>query len=404
MIECDSSESFDVVIAGAGLAGSVLATLLGRHGSRVALVDAGCFPRTKLCGEFLSPDAWPTLERLGVAEELRTIGYEPIRSVRLTTPRGRVLESAIVESAERPGIGISRATLDNLLLTQARTAGVAVFEEHRVIGPLIDDGRVIGLRVRGMRGLERQLRAELTIAADGRHSTIVRRTGSTRTISRFRPPHLGLKKHITLANPTLEPEGTVSLHLVPGGYVGSCWVESNRVNLCGLIPARLSRESRGDLDQLANQLFPSNPHLSVLWNDRLPQEPPEWKTTAPVVVQRSTPTLPGVAYVGDARGTVDPLGGQGMVMALQGAELLAPLILKALTRDQRFSLIPVYHRAWHHSFSSRIILCRLIHHLLMKPSAIDLASLQPRLGAYLVGLGFSRTRNLKDQKSEITRL
>src|SRR6266576_6794386 len=56
----------DVAIVGAGPGGSTLAALLARRGLSVALIDRDTFPRDKLCGEFLSYDALPIVERLGV--------------------------------------------------------------------------------------------------------------------------------------------------------------------------------------------------------------------------------------------------------------------------------------------------------------------------------------------------
>src|SRR5947209_16451740 len=111
----DPSRSFDVAIAGAGLAGGSLALRLARSGVRVALLDAGRFPRDKLCGEFLSAECWTVLERLGLAGAVERSGYQPIRRVRLTTPRGRVVEANVAGPDDRPGIGLSRSFLDDLL-------------------------------------------------------------------------------------------------------------------------------------------------------------------------------------------------------------------------------------------------------------------------------------------------
>src|SRR3954469_24638507 len=112
----DLSRPFDVVIAGAGPAGGSLALRLATAGLRVALVDAARFPRDKLCGEFLSPEAWGALADLGLAEAVAGSGYRPIRRVRLTTPSGRVLDA---EFPGPPGIGLGRSVLDDLLVQHA---------------------------------------------------------------------------------------------------------------------------------------------------------------------------------------------------------------------------------------------------------------------------------------------
>src|SRR4051794_14113396 len=86
---------YDVAIAGAGLAGSALALMLARGGARVALLDPARFPREKLCGEFLSPECWGAFDRLGIAPDVEAAGYHAIRTVRVTTPSGREVESGL---------------------------------------------------------------------------------------------------------------------------------------------------------------------------------------------------------------------------------------------------------------------------------------------------------------------
>src|SRR5262245_22395072 len=111
----DTSRHFDVAIAGAGPAGASLALRLARAGLRVVVLDGGRFPRDKLCGEFLSPEGAQALERLG----LTATGAVPIRHARLTTPRGNVLDTELAGPEGRPGLGLSRATLDHQLVQNA---------------------------------------------------------------------------------------------------------------------------------------------------------------------------------------------------------------------------------------------------------------------------------------------
>ena len=118
------SGRFDVVIAGAGLAGSSLALWLARSGARVALIDPAEFPRDKLCGEFLSPECWGVFDRLNLSSSVVECGYQPIHQVRLTTPRGRILESSFTSTDGLPGIGLSRAVLDERIVRAARAAGL----------------------------------------------------------------------------------------------------------------------------------------------------------------------------------------------------------------------------------------------------------------------------------------
>src|SRR5207244_3554325 len=96
-------------------------------------------------------------------------GYHPIRKVRLSTYRGRIVEADVVGPDGQPGIGLSRSVLDDLLVQRARAAGAAVLERTRVGGPIVRDGRVVGLSARGGDGGPLEVRAAVVVAADGRH-------------------------------------------------------------------------------------------------------------------------------------------------------------------------------------------------------------------------------------------
>lgn len=387
---------YDVAIAGAGPAGASLALKLARRGARVALVDAGTFPREKLCGEYLSPEGGEALGRLGLGDELAASGSHAIRRVRLSTPRGRVLEADVAGPDGRPGLGLSRSTLDDLLVRRARASGAELFEACRVSGPVVEEGRVVGLRLRPAGAIGSVVvRAVVVVAADGRHSALVRQTGVTRARSRFRPRHFGLKRHLVVSDAdAAEPEGTVGLHLVPGGYGGTCRIEGGLTNFCALLPESASRRRRGDLDRVAVECLGRNPVLARLWDASEPAGP--WKSVAGVRVELSTPRLPGILYAGDCQGTVDPLGGQGMTMALLGAESLAPAVERALVEGVASSRLQREVRdGWRRRFDRRVALCRLFHHLLVRPRLIDLASHWPRLASRLLAGGFHRTRDAR---------
>lgn len=388
-----SDGPFDVAISGAGLAGAALGLWLARSGVKVAIVDAATFPRDKVCGEFLSPESWGVLDRLGLSDDIVARGYHPIRRVRLTTPRGRVIDAEFAPEGQPPGIGFGRATLDNLLVSRAVEAGATLVEGTRIAGPIVEDGRVVGLRGRHAVVGQVEVRASVTVAADGRHSKLVEKTGRVRARSLRRPRLFGLKRHVAVDDATArEPAGTVGLHLVAGGYVGTCEVEGGLTNLCGLLPEALAGDVRGDLDLLASGHLSRNPSLARLWRSGRPAGP--WKTVAGVRVESATPQLAGILYAGDSRGTVDPLGGQGMTMALLGAELIAPFVLDAVRVGTAGRAIQrTCGKAWEAKFVRRIAFCRAFHHALVHPGFIDLASRAPRLAERALSLGFDLTRD-----------
>jgi len=389
----EPSRIFDVAIAGASLAGASLAIRLARAGSKVVLIDAATFPRDKLCGEFLSPECWDVLERLDLVDDIEHLGYHPIRRVRLTTTRGRVIDAEFAPDGHPPGIGLSRSTLDNLIVERAREAGVVVIEGMRISTPIVENNRVVGLTGRHPQEGRVGLRGRVVVAADGRASNLVRQTGHVRGRSWFRPRHFGLKRHIKLADSSAgEPPGTVGLHLVAGGYAGTCLVEQDQINLCALLPESLVRRVRGNLDRIATEHLARNPSLARLWESSRPCGP--WKTVANVRVESATPRIPGILYAGDCQGTIDPLAGQGMTMALLGAEVLAPFVESALVAGTADSSIQqAYASAWSARFIHRINLCRILHNILTHSLYLDLASLRPKQAERMLARCFEWTRD-----------
>ena len=383
---------FDVLIAGAGLAGGSLAVRLARAGVNVAILDHSTFPRAKICGEFLSPESWRVFDDLDLTTAIERIGYEPIQKVRISTPRGREVTAEVIDSAGRPGIGLSRWALDDLLLRTAQAAGATVFEAARATGPLIEDGRIIGVAARPVSNEPLSIRARLTIAADGRQSALVKQTGTTRGRSWLRPRSFGMKRHWHLPDRADgEQPGTVGLHLIPGGYGGTCRIEGGQTNLCALLPEAAVKRHRGDLDRVARDQLARNPALARLLAGG--EAMGDWKTVAGVRVQSSTPNRPGILYAGDAQGTVDPLGGQGMTMALLGAAELVPFVKAGLTGGVDKDLQERWRRTWQRRFGRRIGLCRAFHHFLIHPGLTDAASVMGPAARRFLAACYGLTRD-----------
>ena len=102
------SAAWDVVVVGAGPAGSTIAALLAREGLSVVLLDKSATgPPPKVCGEYLSPGCLPILRRLGALSDIRALG-RPLYGMTIHTAAGRILRARHALMAGRPAEGRTR--------------------------------------------------------------------------------------------------------------------------------------------------------------------------------------------------------------------------------------------------------------------------------------------------------
>src|SRR5712691_10055249 len=170
-----SSNSYDVIIAGAGPAGTSAAIHLVRRGARVLLVEQKKFPRAKLCGEFISPECLKHFDQLGVADRMLSAGGECLTQTVFYSRGGR---SVSVPSSwfdnQNEALGLSRAEMDHKLLERARTVGVDVLEETQVSGLMCEGQHVRGVQLRSQDAVS-EATARVIIDATGRTRALARR-------------------------------------------------------------------------------------------------------------------------------------------------------------------------------------------------------------------------------------
>jgi geranylgeranyl reductase family protein len=159
MSDAPLPESCDALVIGAGPAGSACAQMLARAGAHTLLVDQHNFPRDKICGDGLIPDAHAALRRLGVYDEVMAQA-QAARHVACIGPRGGRVDV--------PGsvAVLPRQQLDHILVRAAQRAGVALHTPWRFEAPLLDGMRVVGARLKS--GAQaREVRTPWVVLATG---------------------------------------------------------------------------------------------------------------------------------------------------------------------------------------------------------------------------------------------
>jgi flavin-dependent dehydrogenase len=363
----------DVLIVGAGPAGAVAGAILARAGARVCIVDRATFPRDKLCGDTVNPG---TLARLRLLDLASGIDERSLRvdGMQVTGEGGETIEGRYPDGLS--GRALTRRDLDWLLLEQAMAAGCQ-FEASVAVHRAIVDGQapVVSGAVVGAGRHESPMRARVTIAADGRHSTIAFGLGLARHPPRPRRWAIGAYFEYFLP-------GTVGrltfgeMHVRRGHYIGVAPVPGGLTNVCLVKPSFPGDATLRDPASALTRALAGDPLLrDRAAGARMVASP---IVLGPLAVDVRDAAIDGLLLAGDAAGFIDPMTGDGLRFATYGGELAAAAALRALARGWsgvHASLTAERRRA----FGAKWRFNRALRALVASPRAIDAAALGARI-------------------------
>jgi flavin-dependent dehydrogenase len=323
--------STDVVIAGAGPAGTIAALILARAGVNVRLFDRATFPRDKLCGDTVNPGSLALLDRVGLGDGVRSAGIR-VSGMMVTGPNGARVVADYPSGVA--GIALTRRVLDHALLEAAVAAG-AVFEPGvTVVRPLVSkDERVTGITIRGR--TESTVSAGVVIAADGRASRIGGALGFTRFAVRPRRWAFG-----AYFDGVASVGDRGEMHVGSNGYIGIAPLTGGVANVC--VVRELNSVRSADLSPSAPEgvtrfgVPPDVLTTTLVANGQLrdrfagARRISDVAVLGPLAVDARGAGCPGLLLAGDAAGFVDPMTGDGLRFAFRGGILAAESALREL--------------------------------------------------------------------------
>jgi menaquinone-9 beta-reductase len=315
----------EITIAGGGLAGLSLAVALRIREVPVTVLEAGDYPRHRVCGEFISGVSRETLTALGIADLFedahrhRTLAWHG---------GGRLLHRT---SFRDPALGISRYLLDERLRQRVESLG--------------------GIVKTGVRALPQP--------RDGFAWTAGRRPRKS--------PWLGLKAHVKLPPLTADLE----MHAGTNGYAGLAGVEDGWTNVCGLF-----RTDRS-LPATSRELLPA--YLAAGGQAALADlvRRSEWRVNSFSAVAGfqlgRQPPVPGLLTLGDAESMIPPFTGNGMSMAFQAAECATePLTAWSHGELAWQAAVEGIQTAVRRRFRRRLTTARILHQRVLDPNSQSL--------------------------------
>jgi len=346
-----NEQVFDCGIAGGGLAGLTLAIQLADAGYSVILFEKEKYPFHKVCGEYISMESYDFLERIGMP--LSTMNLPIIGEVKISSPNGTTLTRKL----DLGGFGISRYTLDSTLADIAKTKGVILLEGIKVTDILFENDLFF------IRTDQQTFLAKTAFGAWGKKSALDRKLNR----KSVRPStggknYLAVKYHIKI---TL-PYNRIELHNFKDGYCGISKVDGDRYCLCYLTDSRNLRNNSNDIKTMEQNVLMKNPFLKKYFTDAviLYQQP---LSISQITFSKKSTVENHVLILGDAAGTIAPLCGNGMSMAIHASYKASQLADKYLGgRISRKDLETLYDHEWNHLFSNRIRIGQYIQHLFGK--------------------------------------
>jgi menaquinone-9 beta-reductase len=329
------ADEADVIVVGAGPAGSTTAYYLAQAGLDVLLLEKSRFPREKVCGDGLTPRGVKALAGMGirVTEQDGWVRNKGLRVI----GAGKRMELPWPELSSYPDYGLvrPRTDLDEMLARRAQQAGARLCEGVTVTGPVLDDraGRITGVTARPAGAAdERTYNSRVVVAADGNSSRLSVAMGLRKRDDR----PLGVAVRTYYRTPRHDDD-----------YLESwldLWDEDRLLPGYGWIFGMGDGTSNVGLGLLNTSAAFGHTDYHALLRRWLKGMPAEWGFTEenrtqpvrgaalPMGFNRTPHYFRGLLLVGDAGGMVNPFNGEGIAYAMESGEILARTIAQALGR------------------------------------------------------------------------
>jgi menaquinone-9 beta-reductase len=400
------ADAADVIIVGAGPAGSTTAYYLAQAGLDVLLLEKSRFPREKVCGDGLTPRAVKALVGMGISvgEEDGWVRNKGLRVI----GAGKRMELCWPELASYPGYGLvrGRTDLDQTLARRAEKVGARLQEGVTVTGPVLDErtGRITGVTARPAgEGTERAYHARVVVAADGNSSRLSVAMGLRKRDDR----PLGVAVRTYYKTPRHDDDYLESWldlwdgdRLLPGyGWIFGMGDGTSNVGL-GLLN---TSAAFGNTDYHA---------LLRRWLNGMPAEwgfteenrtQPIRGAALPMGFNRTPCYYNGLLLAGDAGGMVNPFNGEGIAYAMESGEILARTIVQALARARRAEterVLAGYPQALGDAYGGYFAVGRQFVKLIGRPGLMRFATRHSMSRPALMGFALKLLANLTDPRGD----
>lgn len=331
-----NNKTYQCAIIGGGLAGLCLAIQLADKGVSVILFEKNKYPFHKVCGEYISMESWNFLTELGLP--LTDLNLPKIDELGISSENGFMLNSKLPLG----GFGISRYSLDNYLYELAKKKNVIIFDTCKVFDVQnINDV----YQINTSNGI---YNAVIICGTYGKYAPAFVKDEEIKKQNKLN--YIGVKYHIK----TKLNASRIELHNFKDGYCGISKIDNDTYCLCYLSSSKNLQECGNDINKMEETILYKNPFLKKYFTES------EFLFNAPLVIsnvtfQKKNTYKNSFFLAGDAAGSITPLCGNGMSMAMRASKLLANLLVDYFNEIiSKEELIKQYDLIWNKNFNTRI--------------------------------------------------
>jgi geranylgeranyl reductase family protein len=324
--------TYDVIVSGAGPAGSTCAIFLGKKGRRVLVLEKEKFPRDKICADNKTWKCTDIVKELGLWKQFQKLPKAEIHGVLVASPAGNEMYTPLHESDIREKgywFNVRRKVFDNMLAQAAKKEKTVIFKENcNVISPIWKKDQVVGVKYEDKRGKIHEAYAKVVVGADGSTSPIAHAVGHTPQVK---------GRYATNIRAYFEnvqgPMDQCQLYYLKGICPGYFWIFPVDQKTCnvgiGMRPEDFKKMGKS-LHQILDETLKSE---RFAWRFKKAKQVSEWKEWGlSVLGKRRTCAGNGWVLCGDAGTFAMTFSGEGCGPSMRTGKIAAEAIDRCLTK------------------------------------------------------------------------
>ena len=340
------NNSYDIIIIGAGPAGTTAALYANQLGLKTIIVDKSTFPRDKICGDALSGKSIRYIKELGFLDEISKLNGSSIKRIIFGSPNHKEFTINLNNPHHSfhagnidEGYVIPRKTYDNFLFEKAQEI-TEIRQAFKFSDLLKRNGKIIGIKGTQNKQIQ-EIYAPIILGCDGAKSALLRKLGlynekSKNTTVAIRCYYKGIK----------DLTDQIELHFIKEILPGYFWLFPAGDDIANVgigLSKNQAKKNEHTLSEILDQVTNSKHFKNRFSNSKKLENPKGWSLPLGRIKRQNHGD--GFMLLGDAAGLIDPFSGEGIGNAMASAKFAISVCAEAIKKkDFSKKIFSKYHK------------------------------------------------------------